>query len=314
MQRTVYLFLALAALGWMAFQIETAGATEEYWKPNCRVNKAAEKNVFINDAGERIYYNVDRKVLWELSNDFCVSLDLLVAYNFILVPREPVQYAYIKLPPKSRDLGWFPGKSLSRPSNYPLLAEDFLFEVTTKEHFVWPVDERLILVSQLYHQHHHGVDLDLDIGTPVSAMANGRVIRIEQDHHVYGKLIVVDHGNDLMALYAHLSDIQVRKGDLLQKRDQIGLSGNSGRSSAPHLHVEIRESFRYADPCDFLNLCPKTAFHGPRHDKITTAPSTGSAGSSPSKFDQTTTTDADNPLDTTLESSDTASSLETTDP
>ena len=116
-KRSFVFIIILAALSWYGLIKTEVDAGEELYKSNCRVNPEAERNVIIDDNGERLYHNVDQKVLWDLANDFCVSLDLLVAYNFILVPREPVQYTYIKLPPVAEELDWFPGQSLNTSSH-----------------------------------------------------------------------------------------------------------------------------------------------------------------------------------------------------
>ncbi len=290
MKKRGYVYaITILALGWMWFVISPAGAREgngEFYQNNCRVNPQSEQNVVIDQDGDRAYYNVDQKVLWEIANDFCVSLDLLVAYNFILVPREPVQYIYIKLPPGPEELGWFPGRSLHRNGNLSQISQDLFlapadprgpeqFEMAQeytdpfydfgyKQSFNWPISLQTGVVSQLYHRNHHGVDIATEIGTPVNSMGNGWVIRVEPNHHIFGQLIVIDHGDDLMGVYGHLSEISVENGDFVWQGQRIGKSGNSGRSSAPHLHVELRKTFRYVDPCDYLQNCPLAAFHGPR--------------------------------------------------
>lgn len=296
----VFAFVILVC-GWMWLITTPAGAregNEEFYKTNCRVNPASEANVIVDHNGERVYYNRDQKVLWEIANDFCVSLDLLVAYNFILVPREPVQYTYIKLPPGPEELGWFPGRSLRRTVSLPNVSDTLFLEPidptgpenlvanqprtrngslgasftdpfysgSQENRFEWPISLDTGVVSQLYHRNHHGVDIATEIGTPVNSMANGWVIRVETDHHIFGQLIVIDHGDDLMGVYGHLSEIApaVEEGEFVWQGQYIAKSGNSGRSSAPHLHIELRKTFRYVDPCDYLMDCPLAAFHGPR--------------------------------------------------
>lgn len=242
---------------------------QNYWKKNCNVDPADQQNLVEID-GEQYLHNVEQKVYWEVANDFCVSLDLLVAYNFVLVPREPKQFALIKIPPGPEEIGWIPGQSdFVLPEVWHNHGGENLLGPTPPNEFGWPVSKDDVLVSQLYHDAHHGLDVAGEIGTPIISIANGKVIRIEEDHHIFGKLIVIDHGNDLMGVYAHLSKIDVVKDDYVAKGEQIGLLGNSGRSSAPHLHLEIRKSFRYVDPCKFVQDCPDAAFHGPRHQDIT---------------------------------------------
>lgn len=248
--------------------VRPAAAADEYadgsWIEGCTVNPAAEEHLFINEFGEKIYYNVDQKVLWDLSRDFCVSLELIVAYNFVLFPRKPDQYTYIKIPPGRDEIGWIPGKSLKRPENVPdHIASEFYFEETPKDEYAWPVNQEVGVVSQLYHDLHYGVDISIKLGSVVQAIGNGRVIRIEEDHRIYGKVVMIDHGNDIMAIYAHLSEITVSLDEFVVKGERISLSGNTGLSSAPHLHFEMRDSFEVTNPCDYYPNCPAEAFHGP---------------------------------------------------
>ncbi|MEM9773486.1 MAG: M23 family metallopeptidase [Chloroflexota bacterium] len=242
---------------------------QSHWKKNCRIDPADERNLIEID-GERYLQNVDQKVYWEVANDFCVSLDLLVAYNFVLVPREPKQFSLIKIPPGPEEIGWIPGQSeFVLPEAWYEHGGEPLLGPTAPDEFGWPANEDDVMVSQLYHESHHGLDLAGKIGTPIIAIANGKVIRVDYDHHIFGKLVVIDHGNDVMGVYAHLSEIDVLKNDYVEKGELIGGLGNTGRSSAPHLHLEIRESFRYVDPCVYVLGCPDGAFHGPRYQDIT---------------------------------------------
>ncbi|MFK7800406.1 MAG: M23 family metallopeptidase [Anaerolineae bacterium] len=239
-------------------------AFDDHWNDDCEVSAEAEKNVILDEYGERVYYNVDQKVFWELASDFCVSFELMVAYNFALFPRKPDQYTYIKIPPGRDEIGWIPGKSLNRPENVPdHLAAEFYFEETPIDQFSWPIRPGEGIVSQLYHHMHYGIDISVKTGTSVHSIANGRVIRVHEDHKIYGKVVIIDHGNDIMAIYGHFSEISVKVNDFVSIDQQIGLSGNTGLSSAPHLHFEFRESFQVTNPCDYYDECPPSAFHGP---------------------------------------------------
>ena len=86
---------------------------------------------------------------------------------------------------------------------------------------------------------HEGIDFITDSGTPVVAAAGG-VVQFAGFHPQYGNMIDIDHGNDLVTRYAHLSKVLVKDGDVLQRGRRIGDSGNTGRSTGPHLHFEVR--------------------------------------------------------------------------
>jgi murein DD-endopeptidase MepM/ murein hydrolase activator NlpD len=98
---------------------------------------------------------------------------------------------------------------------------------------------------------HEGIDFITDAGTPVVAAAGG-VVQFAGFHPQYGNMIDIDHGNDLVTRYAHLSKILIREGDLLQRGRRIANSGNTGRSTGPHLHFEVRFRGAAQNPTRFL--------------------------------------------------------------
>ena len=98
---------------------------------------------------------------------------------------------------------------------------------------------------------HEGIDFITDTGTPVVAAAGG-VVQFAGFHPQYGNMIDIDHGNDLVTRYAHLSKVLVKEGDLLQRGRRIADSGNTGRSTGPHLHFEVRFRGAAQNPSKFL--------------------------------------------------------------
>jgi murein DD-endopeptidase MepM/ murein hydrolase activator NlpD len=100
---------------------------------------------------------------------------------------------------------------------------------------------------------HQGLDFRAEIGTPVSAMNSGVVI-LAREMFYEGGFVVIDHGQGLATLYMHLSEIKVREGDSVDKLQIIGLSGGTGRITAPHLHVGVRWQGVYLDPAVLLTL------------------------------------------------------------
>ncbi len=100
---------------------------------------------------------------------------------------------------------------------------------------------------------HMGQDFRADIGTPIGAMNRGKVI-LARDMFYEGGLVVIDHGQGLLTLYMHLSQINVREGDLVEKQQIIALSGDSGRATGPHLHVGIRWQGVYVNPAPLFSL------------------------------------------------------------
>lgn len=98
---------------------------------------------------------------------------------------------------------------------------------------------------------HEGIDFVADIGTPVVAAAGGVIVSAER-HPAYGNLIEIDHGNDFTTRYAHLSKMTVREGQVVKRGQNVGLSGNTGRSTGPHLHFEVRFRGVAQNPARFL--------------------------------------------------------------
>lgn len=98
---------------------------------------------------------------------------------------------------------------------------------------------------------HAGIDIPGRSGTPIRASAPGKVVRAEWESG-YGNLVVVDHGNGLRTAYAHLSDLAVQKGQLVTEGVAVGGMGTTGRSTAIHLHFELRVKGRAINPVPYL--------------------------------------------------------------
>ena len=98
---------------------------------------------------------------------------------------------------------------------------------------------------------HRGIDFGGRIGTELFAVAPGRVISAGE-RVGYGKTVEVDHGIGFSTLYAHLSKINVTRGDWVRTGTIVGLGGSSGRSTGPHLHYEVRYNGTPFDPTNFV--------------------------------------------------------------
>jgi len=98
---------------------------------------------------------------------------------------------------------------------------------------------------------HEGIDFVAEPGTRVISAAGGVVVSAE-NHPQYGNLIEIDHGNDFSSRYAHLSRMLVRPGQVIKRGQEIGASGNTGRSTGPHLHFEVRYKGIAQNPARFL--------------------------------------------------------------
>ncbi len=100
---------------------------------------------------------------------------------------------------------------------------------------------------------HQGLDFRVPTGTSVAAVNRGRVI-LARPLFFEGNCVVIDHGQGLLTLYLHLSKFRVKEGDDVNKSQEIGLSGGTGRATGPHLHLAVRWQGVYVDPQVLLKL------------------------------------------------------------
>lgn len=98
---------------------------------------------------------------------------------------------------------------------------------------------------------HQGLDLANKIGTPVWATARGVVTHAGWDK-AYGKAISIDHGNNIVTKFAHLNTISVQVGQTVQRGEVIGAMGNTGRSTGPHLHYEVKVGGAPVNPMRYI--------------------------------------------------------------
>jgi murein DD-endopeptidase MepM/ murein hydrolase activator NlpD len=100
-------------------------------------------------------------------------------------------------------------------------------------------------------ERHGGIDIGATAGTPVRSPAAGTVI-VASAGGGFGKHVKLDHGNGVRSLYGHLSELDVRAGQRVEKDQVLGLVGSTGRSTGPHLHYEVRVEGKRVNPRDFL--------------------------------------------------------------
>ena len=101
---------------------------------------------------------------------------------------------------------------------------------------------------------HTGVDLVMDSGTPIYATGDGVVEKVKFEFFGYGNSVVINHGFGYKTRYAHLKSIGVVEGMKVKRGECIGESGNSGRSSGPHLHYEVLYKDKHVNPSNYYDL------------------------------------------------------------
>lgn len=101
---------------------------------------------------------------------------------------------------------------------------------------------------------HSGVDIASSKGEPILACADGVVAfsGTRKGYRSYGQTVLIDHGNDVLTHYAHMSRILVRKGQKVAKGETVGLVGSTGRSTSPHLHLEVKVGSQLYNPMNYF--------------------------------------------------------------
>lgn len=124
-------------------------------------------------------------------------------------------------------------------------------------YFHFPVDSRRITsyfgirnsIKDGSKEFHHGIDIGVSIGSDVYAARSGKVIKTGCSE-VYGNYIIIEHDNEYQTLYGHLREIYVKKNQKVSSGEIIALSGNTGFTSGPHLHFEVRKNGKRQNPSD----------------------------------------------------------------
>nr|WP_232369491.1 peptidoglycan DD-metalloendopeptidase family protein [Leptospira abararensis] len=141
--------------------------------------------------------------------------------------------------------GWIFGGFVSKERG-PLVDNDDI-----SKYFQIPVDNdryvssnfgtRVDPVTGKVGAFHSGIDLPASIGTPIKAVSDGKVWRTITTSGGYGMLTILSHKNNIFTYYAHQNERQVKEGDSVRSGDIIGQVGNTGKSTGPHLHFEVRK-------------------------------------------------------------------------
>lgn len=112
--------------------------------------------------------------------------------------------------------------------------------------FVWPTSVRRI--TQYFRYRHPGLDVGNRVGEPIYAAEGGKVEIAGWNRGGYGNYVVINHGNGIKTLYAHASKLYVRPGQTVGRGEIIAAIGNTGRSTGPHLHFEVRVDNKRNNP------------------------------------------------------------------
>ena len=136
---------------------------------------------------------------------------------------------------------------------------------TNKTGWVFPVNSQKF--TQFFGGMHKGLDIGIPIGTPIVAPTNAKVIRAGPDNTGYGNLVVLETADGLQVFLGHLNNFAVRVGDTVKAGGLLGYSGNTGNSTGPHLHYEIRQGTGRIDPLKIPYLGSSTVASQQKSEK-----------------------------------------------
>lgn len=183
-------------------------------------------------------HNVSRgESLWEISRLYDVDVDEIVWANNLEQPEK------LNI-----------GQKLIIPG---LRAAKVSARVTTHKNvsfrnLVWPLKGQISsYFGPRWGEFHYGLDIAAPVGTPIKAVQAGHVIAVGWMGS-YGKMVLIDHGNGIKTRYAHASKILVSRGEWVTQNQPIAKVGNTGRSTGPHLHLEVIVNGKPQNPLRFL--------------------------------------------------------------
>ncbi|AZO95391.1 M23 family metallopeptidase [Halocella sp. SP3-1] len=179
--------------------------------------------------------------LWKIAQSFKVKLQQIINLNRITKPG--IIYTGQKLIiPVTNDRTRYQLASRAKSINY-----------------IWPVQGRIsseygwrIHPIRKKREFHTGLDIAVPYGTPVYAAEDG-IVEFSSQAGGYGKLVIIRHQDNSKTYYGHNLLLKVNKGDRVKQGKVIALSGNSGTSTGPHLHFEIRINNKHCNPLQYLN-------------------------------------------------------------
>lgn len=120
--------------------------------------------------------------------------------------------------------------------------------------FIWPARGKLLadFGAQEGGLHNDGINIALPYGSPVHAIASGRVVYVGNELKGYGNLLLIAHADNWVSAYAHNAEILVRRGDMVLQGDVVARSGSSGNVAEPQLHFELRRGSRAVNPMQYM--------------------------------------------------------------
>ena len=195
----------------------------------------------------QIIYDIQKgDTLTKIARRFKVNLDRLISLNNINNPDRIMVGSSIKIPKLTE-------KTDEHTKKYTIASRRNILQ------FIWPLQGKISSdygwrthPIHLKRQFHCGIDIAVPKGSPVYASEEGVVI-FSGWSKGYGRLVILQHRDNKKTYYAHNLRLLVKKGARIKQGKIIALSGNSGVSTGPHLHFEVRNNNQTIDPLKYLN-------------------------------------------------------------
>lgn len=179
------------------------------------------------------------ETLWAIAKQYGIPLQAVVAANPGIKPQTLAAGQRLVIPARSNS-GLIPAASKSSRSMFP------------SDMMIWPLLGTITSPYGWRHSgFHHGIDIAAELGSSIHAASGGDVCYAGYKA-VYGRTVVIRHGEGLQTIYAHLDKILVSENQAVQAGQVIGTVGITGRTTGPHLHFEVRQDDKTQNPIRYL--------------------------------------------------------------
>jgi hypothetical protein len=180
------------------------------------------------------------ETLWRIARNYGVPMEKIAWVNGIEDPTKIIAGEKLIIP-----------GVVNKTGSPDILIKDFV-PFTGKE-LQWPLKGEISneFDANPYHRH-DGIDIPAPKGTPIRAAAPGKVVYSGDQFSGYGKMIIIEHNDELSTIYAHCDVLLVYEDDIVTAGHIIAKVGDTGRTTGYHLHFEVRKNNQAVDPSDFL--------------------------------------------------------------